>query len=225
MQHKKGGNFLFFPGKKFSTNLKLFLLPNRIYKRTGKKGGGAVTETESLLRRIQRNGDRVAADALIRLYYDEIFRFVRKQTAHEDAAFDLTQDIFIGMLRTLAHYDGKKAGFRTWLYKIAANKTVDYFRSRAANPVETLPIDEVEPVDESDFTRKIEDSDFAGRVCAYLSALPGDTQRIFRLHVFGGYTFREVAEGLEMPESTVKTTYYRLLTILRKGFAEDDGQR
>ncbi|MDR0840384.1 MAG: RNA polymerase sigma factor [Christensenellaceae bacterium] len=183
-----------------------------------------MNEIESLICKIQKTGDREAADCLVRLYYDEIFRFVRKQTVNADAAFDLTQDIFIGMLRTLAHYDGKKASFRTWLYKIATNKTVDYFRSRAANLVETLPIDEVEPVDETDFTRQIEDADFAGWVCALLAALPGGTQRIFRLHVFGGYTFREIAEGLEMPEGTVKTMYYRLVNILRKEFSDYDGQ-
>ncbi|GHU87393.1 RNA polymerase sigma factor [Clostridia bacterium] len=182
-----------------------------------------MTEIESLIRRIRRNGDREAADCLIRLYYDEIFRFVRKQTANEDTAFDLTQDIFIGMLRTIAHYDPKKAGFRTWLYKIATNKTVDYFRSRAANLVEILPFDEVEPIDETDFTRQIEDSDFAGRVCAYVEALPSDTQRIFRLHIFGGYTFKEIAETLEISESTVKTTYYRLINALRKEFSDYDG--
>jgi RNA polymerase sigma-70 factor (ECF subfamily) len=184
-----------------------------------------VTEIERLIRKIRRNGDREAADRLVRMHYDEIFRFVRKQTASEDAAFDLTQDVFIGMLRTIAHYDPKKAGFRTWLYKIATNKTVDHFRSRAANLVETLPIDEVEPVDETDFTRQIEDPDFAERVSAFLSALPGDTQRIFRLHIFGGYAFREIAEGLELPEGTVKTTYYRLIRILRKEFSDYDGQR
>jgi RNA polymerase sigma-70 factor (ECF subfamily) len=184
-----------------------------------------VTEIESLLRKIRRNGDREAADCLIRLYYDEIFRFVRKQTGSEDAALDLTQEIFIGLLRTIAHYDGKKAGFRTWLYKIATNKIVDYFRSRAANPVETLPLDDVEPAGETDFTRQIEASDFAGRICAYLSALPGDTQRIFRLHVFGGCTFREIAENVGMPEGTVKTTYYRLISILRKEFSDYEGQR
>jgi RNA polymerase sigma-70 factor (ECF subfamily) len=184
-----------------------------------------VTEEKRLIRKIRQSGDREAADRLVRLYYDEIFRFVRKQTANEDAAFDLTQEIFIGMLRTIAHYDGKKAGFRTWLYKIATNKTVDYFRSRTARLVETLPVDDVEPVDETDFIRQIEDSDFAGRVCAYLSALPANTQRIFRLHVFGGYTFKEIAEGLEIPEGTAKTTYYRLINVLRKEFSDYDGQR
>ncbi|MFP3153526.1 RNA polymerase sigma factor [Lachnospiraceae bacterium ZAX-1] len=182
-----------------------------------------MTEVEHLIRKIQRNGDREASDCLVRLYYDEIFRFVRKQTSNDDTALDLTQDIFIGMLRTIAHYNRKKAGFRTWLYKIATNKTVDYFRSRTAHTVETLPIDEVEPVDETDFMRQVEDSDFAERVCSYLDGLPGDTQRIFRMHIFGGYTFQEIAQGMEIPEGTVKTMYYRLINVLRKEFSGYDG--
>jgi RNA polymerase sigma-70 factor (ECF subfamily) len=183
-----------------------------------------VTEEQRLILKIQRNGDREAADCLVRLYYDEIFRFVRKQTADEETALDLTQNIFISMLRTITHYDPKKAGFRTWLYKIATNKTVDYFRSRAAHPVEVLPIDEVEPASETDFTKQIEDAEFAGRVSNFIAGLPGDTQRIFRLHVFGGYTFRGIADGLGIPESTVKTTYYRLINALRKEFLDYDGQ-
>jgi RNA polymerase sigma-70 factor (ECF subfamily) len=184
-----------------------------------------VSDVQRLIRKIQKSGSREAADCLIRLHYDEIFRFVRKQTANEDMALDLTQEIFIGMLRAIARYDEKKAGFRTWLYKIAANKIVDYFRSRAAHIAETLPIDEAEPIGEADFTRQIEDSDFAERVCAYIEALPGDTQRVFRLHVFGGYTFKQIAEALELSESTAKTAYYRLVNTLKKEFSDDGGQR
>jgi RNA polymerase sigma-70 factor (ECF subfamily) len=58
-----------------------------------------VLEEQRLIRQIRRKGDRNAADALVRMYYDEIFRFVRRQSADEDAALDLTQDIFISMLR------------------------------------------------------------------------------------------------------------------------------
>jgi RNA polymerase sigma-70 factor (ECF subfamily) len=182
-----------------------------------------VTGEQRLIRQIQRNGDRAAADRLIRRYYDEIFRFVRRQVSPEDAALDLTQDIFISVLRTLVHYDPRKAGFRTWLYRIATNKTVDYFRSRSACGAEMLSTDEVEPIDATDFTRQIENADFARRVSEHLAALPSDTQRIFRLHVFGGYTFKETAELLKIPESTAKTTYYRLTNTLRKEFFDDNG--
>ncbi|MDR1953779.1 MAG: sigma-70 family RNA polymerase sigma factor [Clostridiales Family XIII bacterium] len=172
-----------------------------------------------LIRKIQRTGDRAAADALVRKYYDEIHRFAHRQMPDGEAALDLTQEIFISMLKTLRHYDRKKgAGFRTWLYKITANKTVDYFRSRAAREAEALPIDDIEPVEESDFAKRFEDGALLESVRDYVNTLPADTQRIFRLHIFGGHTFAEIAEVLQMPEASVKSKYYRLINAIRKEF-------
>ena len=175
---------------------------------------------QKLIRKIQRSGDREAADTLVRSYYDEIHRFMRKQSPNGDTALELTQEVFISVLRTISRYDPKKgAGFRTWLYKIAANKAVDYFRSRAARQTETLSIDDIQPIDETDFTTRLEESDFTERVCTFVNTLPPDTQRIFRLHIFGGCTFAEIAAQTQMPEGSVKSRYYRLLNTLRKEFS------
>jgi RNA polymerase sigma-70 factor (ECF subfamily) len=173
-----------------------------------------------LIRKIQKSGDRAAADTLVRLYYDEIYRFMRRQAPDSETALDLTQEAFISVLRTIRRYDPKKgAGFRTWLYKIATDKSVDYFRSRAARRPETLSLDDVQPIDETDFTLRLEKRDFAERVCAFVNALPPDTQKIFRLHIFGGHTFAAIAGQMQIPESSVKTKYYRLLNTLRKEFS------
>ena len=178
-----------------------------------------MNEELRLIRKIQKNGDRTAADTLIRNYYDEIFRFIRKQTSDEETALDLTQDIFISLLKTMRRYDPKKgAGFRTWLYKIATDKTIDYFRSRAARISETLSLEDVEPIDETGFTRQIESQDFAERVCDYVNQFSPDTQKIFRLHIFGGYTFAEIAESMQMAEGSVKSKYYRLINKIRGEF-------
>jgi RNA polymerase sigma-70 factor (ECF subfamily) len=134
----------------------------------------------------------------------------------------LTQEIFISCLRTIAYYDSKKdASFKTWLYKIAANKVVDNYRSRTYKEAgKTLPLDEVEPIAEADFVHRFEDSDFAGKVCAYVDGLPPDTQKIFRLHIFGGHTFSEISEAVRLPDGSVKSKYYRLINLLRKEFAD-----
>jgi RNA polymerase sigma-70 factor (ECF subfamily) len=174
-----------------------------------------------LIRRVQRSGDRAAADALVRMYYDEIFGYVRKQTPSESDALDVTQDTFIGVLRTIGHYNPEGASFRTWLYKIASNKLVDYYRSRSRTPLsEPLLMDEAEPIDEADFTQHIQNGDFADRVCAFVGTLPPDTQRIFRLRIWGEQTFAEIAAALEMPDGSVKSRYYRLINTLRKEFAD-----
>ena len=175
-----------------------------------------------LIKLIRKNGDRTAADELIRRYYDEIYYFVRKQIGDADFALDLTQEIFISCLRTISHYNPKKnVSFKTWLYKIASNKTVDYFRSRAYHEtVKSLPLDEIEPVAETDFARSFENSEFTEKVCGFVGNLPPDTQKIFQLHIFGQYTFAEIAQMLTLPESSVKSKYYRLINLLKKEFAD-----
>lgn len=177
-----------------------------------------------LIKSIQRNGDLTAADELVRHYYDEIYGFVRKQMSDAEAALDLTQEIFISMLKTIGHYDVKRgAGFRTWLYRIASNKLVDWYRSRSYRTLnQWVPFDEEQPSDEVDFTQHFEDSECTERICDYVGELPPDTQRIFRLHVFARHTFAEIAVIVGLPEGSVKSKYYRLIHLLRKEFAEDE---
>ena len=80
---------------------------------------------EQWIREIQRRGSRTAADQLIRAHYDEIYRFVYRQTGHKEDAMDLTQAIFLAMLRALPTYRSERGAFRTWLFRIAANKVID----------------------------------------------------------------------------------------------------
>jgi RNA polymerase sigma-70 factor (ECF subfamily) len=175
-----------------------------------------------LIRKIQKKGDRAAADALIRRYYDEIYCYIYRQTANKDTAMDLTQKVFLSMLGTIARFDSKRAGFRTWLYRIATNKTVDYFRSRTVQRSHVLALDgsELELLGEEDFTRRIEQADLMDQVMRYVNALPTEAQQIFRLKLYGEYTFAHIAELLSLPEPSVKSKYYRLLNTLRKEFKD-----
>jgi len=188
-----------------------------ISRRTG-KGRVTLEEEIRLIRKIQRTGDRAAADRLIRKYFDEIYAYVYKQTSDKHTAMNVTQNIFIAVLQSMGNYDAKKASFRTWLYRIATNKTIDYYRSRAAENSRVLRMEEIDVPDESEFTRRIETKDLWTRVQRYIRSLEVSLQQIFRLKFFGEYTFAEIAALLGMPESTVKSKYYRLLKLLKEEF-------
>src|SRR5690606_15048244 len=120
-------------------------------RRTG-KGGVGLEEEIRLIRKIQRTGNPLAADKLIRKYFDEIYVYVYKQTSDKEAALDLTQNIFIAVLQSLANYDAKQGSFRTWLYRIAKYKTIDYFRSQRTEKRHVLSIEDLEIPDEAEFT-------------------------------------------------------------------------
>ena len=84
-----------------------------------------------LIRRIKKKQDKKAADELIRRYYREIYAFTYRTTGERELALDLTQEIFITVLQGIYAFDEKKAGFRTWAYRVAANRITDYYRSKS----------------------------------------------------------------------------------------------
>ena len=169
---------------------------------------------DRLIRKIKR-ADRQAADQLISRYYDEIYVFVYRQIFDKQNAMDITQDVFVRMLRSLAGYDSSKASFRTWLYRIAASVLTDSRRKDVRQPMQ-IDIDDVSITSDEDFEHRIEQRDFARRVLQILTTKEELSQQIFRMKIFADHTLSQIASALDMPESSVKSRYYRLLRELRE---------
>jgi len=170
-----------------------------------------------LIKKIIKKGSEAAANELVSHYYREIYYFVYKQTLDEEQSLDLTQEIFINMLQSLHQFEGKRASFRTWLYKIATYKVVDYFRSRHYKfRYLSDDLDDKEIGEDKDFTKMVLQKEEFAAVMEIVNGLETSLQQVLRLKLFGDYTFQEIAASLQMPESTVKTKYYRSLKLLRK---------
>ena len=170
------------------------------------------------IRDIQKRRAGDSADLLISAYYDEIYVYAYKQTHDKETAMDLTQDIFVAMLCSINLYDAGKSSFRTWLYKIATNKVIDF--KRRARPG-AVPLDDVEiPVD-IDYEALSANRDLIAKIEGYVSCLAPERQEVFRLKVFGDLTFAQIADMLQKPESSVKSIYYRLISELRREFDDE----
>jgi len=146
----------------------------------------------------------------------KIYVYLFRQLGNKDDAMDLAQDIFISALQTIDYYDHRKSTFRTWLYRIATNKVIDF--RRKSRPT-LLTLDEIEIPDPDDYTLRYQDSDLLKSVEEYVSEFDDSLQTIFRLHIFDDRSFKEIAEMTGMPEPTVKTKYYRLQKKIRKEFS------
>ena len=170
------------------------------------------------IRRIQRRRSERDAELLIRKYYDEIYVYVYRQTGKKEDALDLTQEIFISVLRSIGTFQPKKASFRTWVYRIATNKIID--ERRKYRPA-YLNIEDVELPEEMDFIKREDDRRLLNKIDVYVSALDGETGQIFRLRVYQGMSFVEIGQVLNIPEATVKTRFHRLKNKLRKEFEDE----
>ncbi len=180
------------------------------------------TEKEnSLIKRIQRQGDRRAAEELISAHYREIYAYVFRQTGDLETAMDLTQEVFLAVLQSIHRYDPKKAGFRTWLYRIASNKLADLFRSPAYRfRQKTIPLEELTLPANGSPEEQWLDAEELRQLQRHIAELPDELQSILRLRFYGEKNFREIAEILSLPEGTVKTRYYAAIRTLRKEAGE-----
>jgi len=169
------------------------------------------------IRHVQQSSHEESANRLVKHYYKEIFAFVYKQVLDEQLALDLTQEIFIRMLQSISRFNKKKASFRTWLYRIASNHCIDYFRSKSyqagqlTNYVEDLEI--LDPLNIMDYLIKKEDLE---QINHFLYKHEAHTQQIVRYKLFLELTFQQIAGLLDLSESTVKTRYYAVLKKLRE---------
>lgn len=74
------------------------------------------------------NGSKTAMDVLVRRHYKNIFSYVYRKTGNYHLAYDLTQEIFIKMMKSIKNYK-QQGKFSSWLLKIAVNHCRDYYRS------------------------------------------------------------------------------------------------
>ncbi|MBY0122901.1 RNA polymerase sigma factor [Bacillus sp. S/N-304-OC-R1] len=169
------------------------------------------------IKKIKKSGSHEDANELISKYYREMFAFVYKQTIDSDLSLDLTQEIFISVLKSIGQFDEKKASFRTWLYKIASNKLVDYFRSKNYQYRKiTESLEDYDFKSIEDFTISFEYREDVERISVIMNELESSSQQIVRLKLFGEYTLQEIAEMVQAPLSTVKTRYYAAIKLIKK---------
>ena len=207
----------------YKEKMKLFSGKKRIYKWEGGRRVNTAQETK-WIHRIKLFGSSKDADSLVRAYYDEIYIFVARQISDKELARDLTQEIFISMLRSIASYQKKRSSFRTWLYRIATNKIIDFRRKALPDTIPLDELDETETVDyvgRIDYENNIVQAEFLEKIEKYVSSFQLDIQQIFRLHIYGGQTFQEIAVLTGMPEASVKSKYYRLIRQVRREFYDE----
>src|SRR5579863_7151259 len=76
-----------------------------------------------------RSGDTDAFRVLVERHSRSLFRLAFRMTGNQQDAEDVVQESFLRAYKQLAKFD-ERASFGTWLYRIAANCSLDLVRSR-----------------------------------------------------------------------------------------------
>ncbi|MBN2072654.1 MAG: RNA polymerase sigma factor [Actinobacteria bacterium] len=96
---------------------------------------------DTYLKEFKRSGDNAWFEKIFNLYMPKIFRFLYFRTLDRQAAEDLVSEVFIKVYVNLPHVKLNKATFNAWIYKIAGNTFIDYYR-KVKKMKDDIPIDE-----------------------------------------------------------------------------------
>ena len=157
--------------------------------------------SENLVKRA-KEGEIAAFAALYEEIYKDLYRFalytLRNRQDAEDAVSETVTDAFasIGKLR-------REDAFRAWMFRILSNKCKNRLKEYTRKYVELEDAEE-----ELAHTEEVTESVYIQKIFGELE----ETDRfIISLHVFGGYTNREIASILSMNANTVRTRESRAL--------------
>jgi len=178
-----------------------------------------------------RSGDADAFRVLVERHGRALFRLAYRMTGNEQDAEDVVQESFLRAYRQLAKFD-ERASFGTWLYRIAANCSLDLVRSRkrrgaAAQPTMAAGAGEGEPSEldlaimnlaSSDPTpeRAALSTEVRDRVTEAMNELSATERTAFVLRHFEGMCIEEVSRVLECQPGAAKHSVFRAVQKLRR---------
>jgi len=178
-----------------------------------------------------RSGDADAFRVLVERHGRALFRLAFRMTGNEQDAEDVVQESFLRAYRQLAKFD-ERASFGTWLYRIAANCSLDLVRARkrrggAATPAmvagagegDRSEIDLVmtnlastEPSPE----REALSTEVRDRVADAMNDLSATERTAFVLRHFEGMCIEEVSRVLDCQPGAAKHSVFRAVQKLRR---------
>jgi RNA polymerase sigma factor (sigma-70 family) len=184
---------------------------------------GAKLESEQTLVTSALAGDQKAYKALFEMYRQAIFHITVKIVRNPDEANDLVQETFIKAFGSLKTYDHNYR-FSTWLYKIAANSSIDYLRKRK---IDSLSLDKPIPTRDGDVQMEIPDDSYnpeqdlrnRERIIGIedaIASLPEKYREVIVLRHKEDRSYEEIAEVLKVPVGTVKARIFRARELLKK---------
>ena len=140
-------------------------------------------------------------DNIYEEYFDRVYYKVLSVVKNDDDAEDICQETFISVYKNLSKFR-EESNIYTWIYRIAINKTYDFFKKR-----------KLEFEINDDVLSLPEDINFDTKVILEekLKLISEKEKEIVVLKDIYGYKLKEIAEMKNMNVSTVKSVYYKAL--------------
>ena len=165
-----------------------------------------------------RSGDYAAFEQLYHRHKNPLYRFIYRQCSDEEQAKDIVQDVWLSVHKACGGYV-PSAKFTTWLYRIAHNRIIDYYRrSRNGLPLsyddESLSEEQLLNIDKRNAPEQaMQSAQETERLLSAIDSLQEAQREVALLHLEMGFSVSEIANIMQTNPETAKS---RLRYALKK---------
>jgi RNA polymerase sigma-70 factor, ECF subfamily len=155
---------------------------------------------------LMARGEARAFEAIYERHAGAAYSLAYRMVGARVMAEDVTQEAFLNLWRSGAHYDRGRGSVRTWILGIVHHRAIDALRRASVH--QRRRSDDEAAAERLEAPDRVEEdvarSDEAKIVRNAMDVLPADQLKVIELAYFGGFTHVEIAEMLESPVGTVK---------------------
>jgi RNA polymerase sigma-70 factor (ECF subfamily) len=168
------------------------------------------------------DGQEEVLPYLINKHLKSVYRFVFGLVLDEAVAEDITQDVFVKVWKKLKSYDSNHS-FKTWLFAVARNTTIDYFRKKKDivfskfdseednNFIAETLVDEEPLIDE--VLSRVQDMTVFNEAIKQLQSI---YREVLIMRYTNDLSVEEISEILKRPIETVKSQHRRGILHLKE---------
>jgi len=161
-------------------------------------------------------------DGLYLQFSDKIYKYFYWQTHDPYLAEDFTGEVFVRAWKNWKRF--KPDYSSAWLYKIARNLLIDYWRAKKNKKelsLETSIEEGIEPSYDEDLIEKIQNDNDIKDLHKAINSLPENLREVVILRFIEELSAREVGEILNITEVNVRVLQYRGLQKLKEVFKNE----
>ena len=157
---------------------------------------------------------RPDVEELYREYRDKLLYYINGKVHSPDDAEDILSEVFIKVTRFNDSFDAQKASVQTWLYSIARNAVVDYYRrsKEFTELPEDIPLD-------SDIEEGVLEEETLDELAQALESMAPELRELIVLHYYSGLSLTEISERMDISYGRIKLLHQKALAMLKKRFA------
>jgi RNA polymerase sigma-70 factor (ECF subfamily) len=158
---------------------------------------------------LAKQGDKSAMSALYELHFDTLYKFIRYKVNSDEVAEDIVSEAFIKAFENLNKFKGKST-FKSWIYTIARNILVDWYKSKDKN----ISFDETYMnSQERDYKTDDADLNFLNEI---MNELKDNYRQVLEHRFIYRMSIKETAEALDITAANVKVIQHRALKKAQK---------